>query len=362
MHRRFAAYAFTAAVLVSSNVASAQSKAPASFSQPMQFNLRPPNKMYQLVTGDAAWTIFASGEIDDGAPERLDALVRKNHIPPTSTLYFDSPGGSLVAGMKLGKVIRSAGFNTDVARYSATSEAHSVSGRCYSACTLAYLGGTWRYLTTGSAYGVHRFYFSKPTGADSDVAQMLSAVVVQYIRDMGANPDLFAEMTLSSKEEITIIPEQELERLNVVNNGHSPVTWTVVSADGVVYLKGQRNTAFGVNKFLLACTTDGTNLTIVMDPLGSDNPLPPTSAITLVLDEKQYPIEANMNHPPELYNGSVFIGFLLTPDIVRALEVAHKVGVEFQFARDAPSFVGFLDMDFDDGASKMSGVLRGCLP
>ena len=267
-----------------------------------------------------------------------------------------------MAGMKLGRLIRSSRFTTEVGQYSAKGDPHTVRGQCYSACTLAFLGGTWRYMRAGSLYGVHRFYFSKPTGADSDVAQMLSAIVIQYIRDMGVDPELFSEMTITGKNDLTLIPERELERLNVVNNGSTPTVWSVVSAKDVVYLKGQRDTAFGMNKILLACAADGVDLTVVMDALAHGDPLPPTNVISLVVDDKEYPIEAFMIGKPILNKGSVFASFVLPPADVRVLKAASEVGVAFQFARDAPTFVGFRGMNFEDGAKKMSGVLRDCLP
>ena len=328
----------------------------------MEFDLRPPDKMLQLITGANEWEIYASGIIDDDAPARLLALIKKNNIPPNSSISLNSPGGSLMAGMKLGKLIRSRGFTTEIERYNAASDPHFVPGKCFSACTLAFLGGTWRYMRPGSLYGVHRFYFTKPTGADSDVAQMLSAVVIQYIRDMGVDPELFSEMSTAGKDDITLIPERELERLDVVNNGQTPTVWSVVSAQGAVYLKGQRNTAFGVNKFILVCVSNGVDLTVVMDPLAQGDPLPPSNAVSLVADDKGFPIETYMAEGPVLNNGSVFASFVLPPNIVRVIESAHEVGITFQVSRDSPTFVGFRGMRFEDGAKKMSGVLRDCLP
>jgi hypothetical protein len=343
---------------------SAQDHAAIASPDSMKFELNAQDKsslMYQTITGDKTRTIFATGVIDDNAPVRLLNLIRKNNIPAGSQVELDSPGGNLLAGIKLGQIIRSFGFNTDIARFDRATGHAASPGECFSACTLAFLGGRWRFITHGSEYGVHRFYFSKPAGTDSDVAQMISAAVVQYIRDMGADPELFSAMTVAGKENIALIPEKELKRLNVINDGQTPTVWSVESTNGLLYLKGQRDTAFGINKFLLACTSEGVDLTVVMSPLPND-PLPPTTAVSLVTDDKRYPLEDHIAKAPELNNGSVFTSFILPPDLVQAMQIAHKVGIEFQFVRDAPTFAGFLDMDFDDGANKMSGVLRGCIP
>lgn len=334
--------------------------AAAPSSEAMKFDLRPPDRLVAAVTGNSAWTIYATGTIDNGAPERVQGLIKKYNIPAGSTVEISSPGGSLMAGMKLGQVFRASGFDTEVGQSDPTDKTTSSSGQCFSACTLAFLGGRWRFLRSGSIYGVHRFYFAKSTGQDSDVAQMISAAIIQYIRDMGVDPELFSEMTVAGRDDITLIPEKELIRLNVVNNGQSPTVWSVESVNGVIYLKGQRDTAFGVNKFILACSTKGALLTVVLNPV-ANGPLPPTGAVSLVADDKEYPIENYLDGTPVLHNGSVFVTFVLPRDILYGVEAAHEVGVTFQFARDAPAYWGFRGMRVGDGAKKMPGVLHGCL-
>jgi hypothetical protein len=331
-----------------------------SNSETMKFELRPPDRLVAAVTGDATWTIYATGTIDNGAPDRLRVLIKSYNIPAGSTMEISSPGGSLMAGIKLGQVLRASGFDTEVGQSDPADRTAARPGQCFSACTLAFLGGRWRFIRTGSVYGVHRFYFTKSTGLDSDVAQMISAAVIQFIRDMGVNPELFSEMTVAGRDDIKVIPREELIRLNVVNNGQSPTVWSVESVKGVVYLKGQRDTAFGINKFLLACSTRGVDLTVVLNPV-ANGPLPPTSAVSLVVDDREYPIEKFLDGAPQLYNGSVFVTFILPPDLVRLIETAHEVGVTFQIDRGAPTYVGFRGMRVDDGAEKMPGVLQGCL-
>jgi len=326
----------------------------------MKFELRPPDRLASAITGDSAWTIYATGPIDDKAPERLRDLIKKNKIPPRSTVEISSPGGSLMAGMKLGKIYRASEFDTEIGRSDPTDKTGTLPGQCFSACSLAFLGGKWRYMRNGSLYGVHRFYFNKSTAQEGDIAQMVSAVVVQYMRDMGIDPELFSEMTAAGRDNIILLPESELLRLNVINNGQSPAVWSVESANGVVYLKGQRDTVFGTNKFVMACSTQGVDLTIMLDPV-ANGPLPPTGAISLVADEREYRIENFLNGEPVLRNGSVFATFILPLGIVRVVEAAHEVGVTFQVDRDAPTYVGFRGMRVGDGAKKMPGVLRGCL-
>ncbi len=64
--------------------------------------------------GCAEW-IAADGTIDAGAPQRLRALLAKTakrQLP----IYFQSPGGSVLAAMEIGRVLRARGMTAGVAR------------------------------------------------------------------------------------------------------------------------------------------------------------------------------------------------------------------------------------------------------
>ena len=66
----------------------------------------PPDLLYSKLMGDHAWTIYGNGEIDIGTDEKLKVILEANNIPNGSFLYLNSPAGSLVGGIKLGRAIR----------------------------------------------------------------------------------------------------------------------------------------------------------------------------------------------------------------------------------------------------------------
>ena len=88
---------------------------------------------------------------------------------------------------------------------------------------------------------------------DADTAQIVSASVVQYIRDMGISTELLTLMTEAGPSEIIDVPVSTQIRLNVVNNGKGPTVWSVESVPAGIYLKGERQTSRGMNKFILGC-------------------------------------------------------------------------------------------------------------
>ena len=237
--------------------------------EPMQFTLEAPHQPPEIFGN--AWTIFADGTIDGASAARLAEAIEKNHIPPNSMIYFNSPGGSLFGGMELGKLVRKRGLFTDVGKRgpmetSGQFRSYKVlSGECYSACTLTYIGGVFRWMGK-SVYGVHRFYGDSSLNADN--AQVASSVIIQYIRDMDVDPALFSEMTKAGRDEVNFLPRSRLEALNVINNGVDKTKWSIESGGGGLYLKGERNTSNGINKFLLICDKGNLELYVIFDPVG----------------------------------------------------------------------------------------------
>ena len=64
-------------------------------------------------SSDGRWTILLDGYIDPLAPVRLGAVVAQKGITEAD-VYFNSPGGSLVTAMQVGRVLREHGFETRV--------------------------------------------------------------------------------------------------------------------------------------------------------------------------------------------------------------------------------------------------------
>jgi hypothetical protein len=324
----------------------------------IQFYAYPPPEPIEIFGN--AWTIFADGVIDEDAGVRLKKLIKDNHIPAKSTLALNSPGGSLIGGMKLGKVIREVGLATYVGVKGDNS--HSiVKGVCYSACTLAFIGGEYRYISKESEYGVHRFYFADKGDQHADVAQIVSAAVVQYIRDMDVDPDLFSEMSMAGKSEIITLPQEELIRLKVINNGVKQTAWTIESIDEGLYLRGQRETYRGINKFILACGPKGAVILVtIFDPEHREDEIRKMKAISLAINGDLTPIADHLISGPDVVNGWINTSFMLDERLLNSIRGAKTVGIAFQYAYEAPVFLGFDDMNFGDGAKKLPGFLNAC--
>ncbi len=306
-----------------------------------------------------AWTIYAEGNIDPDAGSRLSALIAQKHIPPKSILVLDSKGGSLLGGMDLGRVIRDAGFFTYVGRENSNQRYSFKPGECYSSCTLAFLGGKYRWIVDGSIFGVHRFYTTKAPDNAVDLAQITSAAIIQYVVGMDVDPKMFVTMTTAGRDEIRNLTKAELVSLNVVNNGEQKTHWTIESVGTLLYLKGERETYHGLNKLIFSCVNRRIHLYAIFDPEGRGNEVIEMPSWSVFVDERAIPLP-NPGIPPKLINGLINVDFELTDEIVKAVPKARSVGVAAQYAYDAPSFLGFSNMSFVEGKQKYYGLLSNC--
>jgi hypothetical protein len=325
----------------------------------MRFDARPPQEPVELFGN--AWTIYASGEIDEGAAPRLDALIAARNIPPHSMLILDSPGGNLLSGLQLGRTIRIAGLVTYVGRPDRDARSH-LPGGCYSACSLAFLGGVSRFVDPASIYGMHRFYFSTDSPLAADTAQVLSSEIVQYLREMGVDPGLFSLMTMGGKSDVVVPSRQQLEHLRVVTSGSNEPVWTVESLPQGLYLKGEQSTEWGPEKIIFFCAGPRmVNIGAFFSSRGRGEAVLQQLADGLLLDGKVLHIPPERVQGPTVDQGDVVnVLFILTTRELRALKSAHTVGVSLQFAYDAPVFSGIGSMDFRQGSAKLTGFLTSC--
>jgi hypothetical protein len=329
---------------------------------PMQFRAFPPDRWYEALMGAHGWTIYASGTIDADADQRLDQIIQQSKIPFGSYIYLHSPGGDVLGGMKLGKVIRKYLLVTDVGQLDPnnTRTIESKPGECYSACAMAFLGGEYRFLKDGSVYGVHRFSWLTPTAHDADLAQMMSAVEVEYIRSMGVSTDLFTLKSQVGGDEIIAPPRDQLVALNVLNNGVKYVKRTIESVPEALYLKGERDTSFGINKFLIMCPAQGTMaLYIIFDVGQNGDEVMRFNVDNLMIDGNKISL-GERRIGKQILNGWINLIYSINRPMLDAITKANTVGIALQPTNEAAFFAGFDGMPFEEGKKKLPGFLQAC--
>jgi hypothetical protein len=181
--------------------------------------------------------IAADGEITSETPKQFEKFIAENE--PHPTIYLNSPGGELLAGIKLGELIRAKNFSTAVGKSipsSANADHRDITGgKCASACVYAFLRGVSRTAKDGEI-GVHQFYseaiIKDPSGKlfdaiDMSVNQLVSALVIDYVFRMGADPRVVSIASSTLPGEMHFFTEKELEELKVNWSPSSFEPWAI---------------------------------------------------------------------------------------------------------------------------------------
>lgn len=178
--------------------------------------------------------ISAIGTIDESTPAKFEQFYKEH--PYSTTVVFHSPGGSLMAGMELGRLLRKYKIPVSIGetrrgtyRYSETIE-----GVCASACAYAFLGGASRSIDSDSKIGFHQFYRastlkeSKRTIRIGDsllsADQVLSGLIAEYLSEMGIDARVLTLASLVGSNQLLSPDDKELRTFRIVtSNDFSPI-------------------------------------------------------------------------------------------------------------------------------------------
>jgi hypothetical protein len=282
--------------------------------------------------------VYLDGRIDAGAPVRLAQALEG--VDGRIAIWLNSPGGNLFAGMQLGRVIRKHSASTHI-----IDSRTLLPGECYSACSLAFLGGVYRFNDNGARYGVHRASLrGGPKTGDPDLDQDLSSAIRAYVREMGVDERLVDLWLKARPDQMYVLSEREARGLGVVNNGRQPPRWSVEKNAGGSRLQGRQVTIDGAGTVWFSCdkqqTLFGTSARI--DAPGWSH--------WLTVDGKEIPLTVA---------GSTFV---LPPDVVRLVRSAAQIGHRMKppGGNDAASIDYAVDID-GKSASMVRSFLGNCL-
>src|SRR5215467_9370609 len=144
-------------------------------------------------TGQSS-SVLVDGKLEprDGDQFRIKTGSLSNAI-----ISFRSDGGSVVAGIQIGEIIRLKGFTTSVSR----------DARCASACALAWLGGTKRLMSAESKVGFHAAYTSD--GRETGVG---NALIGAYLNKIGLPYSAVAYITRAAPRSMTWLSAAEAKK------------------------------------------------------------------------------------------------------------------------------------------------------
>ena len=173
---------------------------------------------------DCPQIIVAEGVIEEDTPQAFIDFVKQAAEQPGArgVVLLSSPGGRVVASMKLGAALRKMRAAVIVARSSHEDGRDlAVSGQCMSACVYAMMGGIKRIVPPQSRVGIHRM--SRQESVESSgrgphmttrsyASDEMVEALAHYAAEMGVNPTVIRAAEHISPDEIHILSGAELKR------------------------------------------------------------------------------------------------------------------------------------------------------
>ncbi|MCB8878255.1 COG3904 family protein [Acidisoma silvae] len=141
------------------------------------------------------------GQINEGDSDQFSSVIQGYS---KAIVIFDSPGGNLFAGLQIGQVIRTHEFATGVAD----------GAFCASACALAWLGGTQRYIQGSGEVGFHAAYMEDASGQKSE-SGVGNALVGAYLTRLGLSDDAIIYIEQADPDNITWLTPDDANRLGI---------------------------------------------------------------------------------------------------------------------------------------------------
>lgn len=163
--------------------------------------------------------VAAVGTIVEGTERDFESFA-KTRDPAGAMMVLDSPGGSVVEAIALGRRLRALGVSTTVGSADAgtdgsTADTIAPDASCESMCVFVLLGGRERFVSPRSAVRVHQIWMGdradEPKAAsysadDLMIVQRDIGSLIKYAYEMGATGDLMATM-------LKVPPWEPLHRL-----------------------------------------------------------------------------------------------------------------------------------------------------
>jgi hypothetical protein len=148
----------------------------------------------------ASGLIIITGRLNDGDEKRFNLVMQRYS---KGAVLLMSPGGNLLTGLEIGRIIRMRNFATGVAPET----------RCASACALAWLGGTQRFMSSNSLIGFHAVSIVDK-GAITETG-LGNAVVGAYLTTLGLPLSAVVYISKASPDQITWLNLEDAKRVGI---------------------------------------------------------------------------------------------------------------------------------------------------
>ncbi|RYH02792.1 hypothetical protein EU805_09340 [Salipiger sp. IMCC34102] len=181
-------------------------RAPRPGTRPVPVDTDMPSRLaFQDTVWDAAPVITLTGTIAPGDADRFaDFLATVDPAPELA--FLNSPGGSVMDALAIGRQMRDAGLGTRMTE----------TDICLSACPYLLASGTDREVEDGALVGVHQHYFGENTALPAFLAvediQRGQGDVMTFLDQMGIDPLVMQHALVTPPDEIYLLTPEELTR------------------------------------------------------------------------------------------------------------------------------------------------------
>lgn len=155
--------------------------------------------------------IIVKGELVEGDISSFQTALKSAKVKNINTVLFSSPGGNLLAGLRIGEAIRNERLHTSV----------EANGICASACGLAWLGGVKRFAQENASVGFHASYIVK-NGQKRETGSG-NALVGAYLSRLGLSDIAIVYVTRSSPNQMSWLTPQEGKQIGIEYDGISTI-------------------------------------------------------------------------------------------------------------------------------------------
>lgn len=252
------AYAFIVLLLLNSWPADAKESF-GKFDEPMKFELASNG-------GNCAgceW-ISAIGVITKDTPKHFEVFIKKHPYP--LTVYLNSPGGNLNAGLELGRLFRKHQVNTAIGETKKAVDhwsSETINGVCASACAYAFLGGVDRSIEEKNIYALHQFYNENGQvgysgsidikGDQLSVDQLTSGLIAEYLAEMGVDSRVLTLAALAGKDRFVGLNQKELAELRITTD-FKWSDWTLEpAAGGLIMQQNNMDPHYPLRSVAISC-------------------------------------------------------------------------------------------------------------
>lgn len=146
--------------------------------------------------------VRVTGEFHKDDARKLKRALLEAEAPVV--VQFHSPGGSLIAGLEMGRALRTIGATTAVAD----------GATCASACGLAWLGGERRMMGERARVGFHAAYYVDDSGRKLETGQG-NALIGAYLNQLGLSDRAVLYITGAAPADMAWLNPKDAEDVGI---------------------------------------------------------------------------------------------------------------------------------------------------